>query len=35
MKDVPLKTGCWFGQIPDNHLRVGITHGAPGANWPP
>jgi hypothetical protein len=29
MKTPPLKTGCWFGQIPDDHVRIGISRGTP------
>ena len=29
MKTPPLKTGCWFGQIPDDHVRIGISRRPP------
>jgi hypothetical protein len=29
MKTPQLKTGCWFGQIPDDHVRIGISRRTP------
>jgi hypothetical protein len=29
MKRTSIKTGCWFGQIPDDHVRIGISRGTP------
>jgi hypothetical protein len=29
MTDTSVKTASWFGQIPDDHVRIGISRGTP------